>query len=161
MLFTGSYRRSLDEKLRLAMPKQLRDALASGQGSSDKGAGNQGGELFITPGTDHSLAIYTGKVLEELGQRLAQSSPAAKDTRAFSRLFYAQAQPAEIDGQGRLRVPAELAKLARLTGEVVVLGVRDHIELWEAAAWDAFLAATQPSYDELAEKVLSGKILEQ
>jgi DNA-binding transcriptional regulator/RsmH inhibitor MraZ len=40
------------------------------------------------------------------------------------------------------------------------LGVRDHIELWEAAAWDAFLAATQPSYDELAEKVLSGEIPE-
>ena len=132
------------------MPKQLRDALGS-DGTN---------ELYITPGTDHSLAIYTGKVLEELGQRLAQSSPAAKDTRAFSRLFYAQAQPAEIDGQGRLRVPAELAKLARLTGEVVVLGVRDHIELWEAAAWDAFLAATQPSYDELAEKVLSGETTE-
>ncbi len=146
MLFTGSYRRSLDEKLRLAIPKQLRDSL---------GTGGESNELFITPGTDHSL--YTEKVLEELGQRLARSSPAAKDTRAFSRLFYAQAQPAEIDGQGRLRVPAELAKLARLTGEVVVLGVRDHIEIWEAAAWDNFLTATQPSYDELAEKVLSGE----
>ncbi len=148
MLFTGSYRRSLDEKLRLAIPKQLRDALGGSEGTS---------ELFITPGTDRSLAIYTEKVLEELGQRLAQSSPAAKDTRAFSRLFYAQAQSADIDGQGRLRVPVELAKLAGLTGEVVVLGVRDHIELWEAAAWDQFLTATQPSYDELAEKVLRGE----
>ena len=55
-----------------------------------------------------------------------------------------------------MRVPSELAKLANLTGEVVVLGVRDHIELWEAAAWDKFLDATQPSYDELAEKVLRG-----
>lgn len=148
MLFTGSYRRSLDEKLRLAIPKQLKDALAADAGTS---------ALFITPGTDHSLAIYTEKVLEELGQRLAQSSPAEKDTRSFSRLFYAQAQPAEIDGHGRLRVPAELATLARLTGEVVVLGVRDHIELWEASAWDAFLSATQPSYDALAERVLRGE----
>ncbi len=152
MLFTGSYRRSLDEKLRLAIPKQLRDALAGSEGTS---------KLFITPGTDHSLAIYTEKVLEELGQSLAQNSPAAKDTRAFSRLFYAQAQPAEIDGQGRLRVPTELAKLANLTGDVVVLGVRDHIELWEAKAWDAFLAVTQPTYDELAEKVLRGGIVNE
>lgn len=147
MLLTGSYRRSLDEKLRLAIPKPLRDAL---------GSESQLSSLFITPGTDHSLAIYTEPVLEALGQSLAQSSPAAKDTRAFSRLFYAQAQPAEIDGQGRLRVPPELAKLAGLTAEVVVLGVRDHIELWHAAAWDHFLEATQPSYDELAEKVLRG-----
>ncbi len=148
MLFTGSYRRSLDEKLRLAIPKQLRDAVEGGDVNG----------LYITPGTDRSLAIYTEKVLEDLGRRLAQSSPAAKDTRAFSRLFYAQAQAAEIDGQGRLRVPAELARLANLTGEVVVLGVRDHIELWDAGAWDEFLAATQPSYDELAEKVLRGEV---
>jgi len=147
MMLTGSYRRSLDDKLRLAIPKSLRDAL---------GTESQLNSLFITPGTDRSLAIYTETVLEALGQSLAQSSPAAKDTRAFSRLFYAQAQPADVDGQGRLRVPPELAKLAGLTTEVVVLGVRDHIELWNAAAWDEFLAATQPSYDELAEKVLRG-----
>lgn len=147
MMLTGSYRRSLDDKLRLAIPKTLRDAL---------GTEGQASGLFITPGTDQSLAIYTETVLEALGQTLAQSSPAARDTRSFSRLFYAQAQPAEVDGQGRLRVPPELAKLAGLTSEVVVLGVRDHIELWNATAWDAFLAATQPSYDELAEKVLRG-----
>lgn len=147
MMLTGSYRRSLDEKLRLAIPKSLRDAL---------GTESQLNSLYITPGTDGSLTIYTAAVLEALGQSLAKSSPAAKDTRAFSRLFYAQAQPAEVDGQGRLRVPPELAKLAGLTTEVVVLGVRDHIELWNAAAWDEFLAATQPSYDELAEKVLRG-----
>ena len=147
MLLTGSYRRSLDEKLRLAIPKTLRDALASD---------SQLNSLFITPGTDNSLAIYTESVLETLGQRLAQSSPAAKDTRAFSRLFYAQAQPAEVDGQGRLRVPPELAKLAGITAEVVVLGVRDHLEIWSGTAWDQFLAATQPSYDELAEKVIRG-----
>lgn len=147
MLLTGSYRRSLDEKLRLAIPKALRDAL---------GTDSELNNLFITPGTDQSLAIYTANVLEALGQRLAQSSPAAKDTRAFSRLFYAQAQPAEVDSQGRLRVPPELAKLAGLNTEVVVLGVRDHLELWSASAWDQFLVATQPSYDELAEKVIRG-----
>ncbi len=147
MLLTGSYRRSLDDKLRVAIPKALRDAL---------GSENQLNNLFITPGTDQSLAIYTESVLEALGQSLATSSPAAKDTRAFSRLFYAQAQPAEIDSQGRLRVPPELAKLAGLSAEIVVLGVRDHLELWSASAWDQFLVATQPSYDELAERVIRG-----
>ena len=74
--------------------------------------------------------------------------------RAFSRLFYSQAQPADIDRQGRLRIPPELAKLANLNNEVVVLGVRDRIELWNAESWDQFLQQTQPSYDELAERVL-------
>lgn len=148
MLLTGSYRRMLDDKLRVALPKQLRDAIAASDAEKSS--------LFITPGTDRSLAIYTAPILESLGESLAQSSPAAKDTRSFSRLFYAQAQRAEVDRQGRLRIPPELAQLASITAEVVVLGVRDHIELWDAVAWGEFLKETQPKYDELAEAVLRG-----
>lgn len=145
MLLTGSYRRSLDDKLRLAIPKQMRDALNYPNEKS----------LFIAPGQDRSLAIYTEEVLEQMGKSLNRLSPAAKQTRAFSRLFYAQAQPAEIDKQGRLRIPPELAKLGELEGEVVVVGVRDRIELWSATSWDAFLNDTLPSYDDLAEQVMS------
>ncbi len=150
MLLTGSYRRNLDDKLRLAIPKQLRDALGFPDNNS----------LFIAPGNDRSLVIYTAQMLEQIGQALSKLSPAARDTRDFSRLFYAQAQPAEIDRQGRLRIPPELAKLSSLLNEVVVIGVRDRIELWDAAAWDQFLAKTQPSYDDLAESVFRSAIAE-
>lgn len=145
MLLTGSYRRTLDDKSRLAIPKQLRDAF----GFSDQTV------LYLAPGTDGSLAIYTHEVFDQLGQRLAQASPVAQDLRSFSRLFYAQAQMAEVDKQGRLRIPPELAQLARLSTEVVLLGVRDHMELWDAAAWDAYLGAQQPRYDLLAESALA------
>lgn len=146
MLLTGSYRRMLDEKLRLAIPKQLRDAL---------GLPERNG-LFIAPGTDRALVVYTAEVLAQIGESLGRLSPAAKETRNFSRLFYAQAQPAEVDRQGRLRLPPELAELCGLKSEVVVIGVRDRIELWDAAHWDAFLRDTQPSYDDLAESVFRG-----
>lgn len=141
MLLTGNYRRSLDEKLRLALPKPMRDEL-----------GEQC--LFLTPGTDRALVVYTGDVLDQIGQALGRLSPAAKEARSFSRLFYSQAQPAEVDRQGRLRIPPELAKLSGLSGEVVVVGLRDRIEIWNADAWDRFLQETQPSYDELAERVM-------
>jgi MraZ protein len=144
MLLTGSYRRSLDDKLRLAIPKQLRDSLGYPQESN----------LFIAPGTDRSLSIYTGAVLEQIGQSLSRLSQASKETRAFSRLFYAQAQPADIDKQGRLRIPTELASFAGITNEVVVVGVRDRIELWNSSTWDQFLAQTQANYDQLAEAVM-------
>lgn len=144
MLLTGCYRRTLDDKARLAIPKQLRDAIGFPQETN----------LFIAPGTDKALVIYTAAVLEEIGQALSKLSPAGKDTRAFARLFYSQAQPAEIDKQGRLRIPAELASFAGIKSEVVALGVRDRIELWDAATWDNFLTQNQSSYDALAEAVL-------
>ncbi|HAC91275.1 MAG TPA: cell division/cell wall cluster transcriptional repressor MraZ, partial [Planctomycetaceae bacterium] len=80
-------------------------------------------------------------------------SPAGKESRAFSRLFYAQAQPAEVDRNGRLRIPVELAKWAGLVSEVVVVGVRDRIEVWDSVVWDRFLEQNQPVYDSLAEAV--------
>jgi MraZ protein len=66
-------------------------------------------------------------------------------------LFYARAQRAELDSQGRVRIPPELAELARLDKDVVLLGVQDHMEVWAAERWKAYLAEQQGHYDEIAE----------
>lgn len=148
MLFTGTYPRSLDDKQRLALPKRLRDAL--GQTSQVL--------LYLTPGTDGSLALYTEEAFSRLGQQLAQGSPAGQDTRAFSRLFYAQAEAVEVDSQGRIRIPTELAKFAGLTREVMLLGVRDHLELWDKVRWEEYLQGLQPRYDQLAENAFEESV---
>jgi MraZ protein len=141
MLLTGTFSRAVDEKLRVAIPKPLRDAL----GSLAKGV------LYVTPGTDGSLAIYTEDALAQLANRLAQASPNAQQVRAFNRLFYARAQAVELDSQGRVRIPPELAALAGLGKEAVLVGVQDHLELWERGRWDQYVAQRQSQYDQIAE----------
>jgi len=141
MLLTGTFPRSVDEKLRIAVPKRLRDCLGDPAPAA----------LFITPGTDNSLALYTEEALARLAERQAHSSPTQHDVRAFSRLFYAQAQRVELDVQGRIRIPPELAKLAGLADEAVLLGVQDHLELWDRKRWEAYLAEQSSRYDQLAE----------
>ena len=54
-------------------------------------------------------------------------------------------------------MPAELARLAHLDDEVVLLGVGDRVELWNKSRWEAYLGDLQPRYDELAEAALSEK----
>jgi MraZ protein len=141
MLLTGTFVRAVDEKLRIAIPKSLREAL----GATAKGA------LYVTPGTDGSLALYTEDALAGLADRLAGSSPNAQDVRAFRRLFYARAQAVELDAQGRLRVPGELAQLSGLDKEAVLIGVQDHLELWDRVSWEQYVAKRQGDYDHLAE----------
>jgi len=143
MLLTGAYARTLDEKLRLALPKSLRELLRSEK------------QLVLTPGTDGSLSLFPGQAFAALAERLAERSPTGQEVRAFSRLLYAQSHRAELDSQGRIRVPAELARLASLEDEVVLLGVGDRVELWNKSRWDAYLAELQPRYDRLAESALS------
>ena len=145
MLLTGTYERSLDDKQRLALPKRLRDVLA-----------NQG-QLVLTPGTDGSLALFPEQAFATLTEKLAARSPTGHEVRAFSRLLYAQSQSVEIDSQGRIRLPAELARLAALDRDVVLLGVGDRVELWNKSRWEAYLSDLQPRYDELAESALSDR----
>jgi MraZ protein len=70
-------------------------------------------------------------------------------------LFYAQAQRVEVDRQGRVRVPQSLARLAALQNEIVLLGVRDHLEIWDSALWRQYLDSKQPCYDQIAENAFS------
>ncbi len=141
MLLTGQFSRTIDQKQRVAIPRWLREDLKSGNRQT----------LYIAPGTDRSLALYAEDAFARLAERLAQSSPTSQDVRTYNRLFYARAQRAELDSQGRIRIPPELAELAGLEKEVVLLGVQDHVELWAAERWQAYLAERQGRYDEIAE----------
>jgi MraZ protein len=146
MLLTGTFVRSLDDKHRLAIPKRLRDVLGQPLTS-----------LVFAPGTDGSLAVYTAEAFSRLGEQLAKGSPTLPDVRTFARLFYAQAQSAEIDRQGRIRIPPELVRLASLGEEVVLLGVGDHLEIWDRHAWESYLEDKQPRYDEIAESAFQAR----
>lgn len=141
-MLTGKFERSLDDKQRFAIPKRLREFLQLAAKSA----------LFIAPGTDGSLALYTEEAFAQLARRLDAASPTGKDLRAFSRLFYARAQEVELDPQGRIRIPSDLAELAELGKQVVLLGVGDHLEIWNHERWKQYLNSRAPQYDHIAEK---------
>ena len=141
MPLTGTFTRSIDEKLRIAIPKRLREALRC----------PLRGVLYVAPGTDGSLAVYAEEAFGRLAERLAQASPTRQQVRDFTRMFYGQAQQVELDGQGRIRLPRHLVDLAQLRKEVVLLGVQDHLELWAADRWEVYLAEKRGRYDEIAE----------
>lgn len=146
MLLTGQYRRTLDEKLRLAIPKSLRKQVLDGQ------------LLYLTPGLDGCVAVYPESSFAALSERLSAGSPAARGARDYSRLFFAQAHCVEPDRQGRFRIPASLAEKAQLESDVVVVGVQDHLELWSADRWADYVAGKEQHYDELAEAAFASSL---
>ena len=148
MLLTGAFKRSIDEKRRIAIPKRFRDSI-----SSEKDAVPV---LYIAPGTDGSLTLYTEASFTRLANQLDNSPPTGKDVRAFSRLFFSRAEAIEVDRQGRIRIPTELADLATLKNEAMLIGVRDRMEIWDIKKWQEYIAANEAEYDELAEKAMDG-----
>lgn len=139
---TGTYSRSLDEQHRLAIPKPLRDQFGEEVLSS----------LYVAPGTERSLSVYSPTAFEQLADKLAGQGGNRAEVRNYLRLFYARAERVSLDGQGRMRIPERLMELAGLNKDVVLLGVHDHAEIWNSEEWNAFLTRHAAEFDEMATR---------
>ena len=139
MLLTGTHPRTLDDKKRLALPKRVREQLGDIE------------QLFVTPSTDQSLSLYDPHGLENLAARLDQTPATDSEARVFRRLFFAQMEAVDVDNNGRILIPERLVEFAGLEHEVVLVGVRDHLELWDARKWQEYLAQHGPRFDAVAE----------
>ncbi|OAI46282.1 hypothetical protein AYO44_11530 [Planctomycetaceae bacterium SCGC AG-212-F19] len=143
MLLTGTYPRTLDDKKRLTFPKRVRELLDNPD------------TLYVTPGPDQSLWLYTQEGLEQLAAKLDQAPAADAEARVFRRLYFAQTESVDMDGSGRVLIPDRLLQFGGLRHEVVLIGVRDHLELWDAKRWQQYLGRHGPRFDAVAEGAFS------
>ena len=60
------------------------------------------------------------------------------------------------DKQGRITVPPALRAYAGLQRDCAVIGANSRLEIWDAQAWETYLATQEDSYAEAAEEVFPG-----
>lgn len=135
MIFTGTYEHAIDTKNRLAIPAELRGPI-----QRDAGAGE--GEpvhLYVIPEQDEALSLYTEKGFERRADELDDSELDAEELLEYERMLFSLARRVELDKQGRVRLPDSLLQRVGLGSEVVLLGVKDHLEIRDRAAWSAYM----------------------
>ncbi len=120
-MFTGEYRHTVDEKGRVAVPARFRAQLADG--------------AFVSRWIDGCLAIFPRADWDALTARVAGLPVTDPGARAFGRFLFGGAIEAELDRQGRVLLPTYLRDYAGLEGEAVIVGTRDHAEIWAPAGW--------------------------
>ena len=116
-MFLGEDRHSVDGKGRLVLPSRFRDQLDEG--------------CVVTKGRDGQLMVYPVDVYEARAQEV-MARPQDKAGRRYSRTFFSAADEQGLDKAGRLLLKQDLRDFAgvSVSGEAIVLGVYDHIELW-------------------------------
>ncbi|HYL43058.1 MAG TPA: division/cell wall cluster transcriptional repressor MraZ [Ktedonobacteraceae bacterium] len=119
-MFLGEYDHTIDTKGRMAVPAKFRTQM-------DRGA-------VISKGMGTCLSVYTMQRWEEKSAELA-TGKTTDELRDFERRIYPSASEIELDGQGRMIIPAKLRAYAGLGNDVSVAGVRDHFEIWDRASW--------------------------
>lgn len=139
---TGTYERNLDDKFRLALPRQLRKQFSQEEDLT----------LFVAPGTEQSLALYSADQFRSLADRLEVQTTDRAQSRNYFRLLYSRAEEVAVDAQGRIRIPERLVEHAALKHDLVLLGVHDHAEIWDKGLWEAFLATQSGLFDQMASQ---------
>src|ERR1700694_5916023 len=122
-MFLGEHEDTIDAKRRMAVPAKFRAQL-------DKGA-------VISKGMGTCLSVYTTVRWEEKSAELV-AGKTSEELRDFERRVYPSASEVDLDGQGRIVIPAKLRTYAKLGNEITIAGVRDHIEIWDRASWQTY-----------------------
>ena len=101
------------------------------------------------------LELYPKSNWDELNRKIiSKLNRFVKKHNDFIRAYNAGLKELEIDGNGRILIPRDLAVFAGITGDVVVAAKMDCIEIWDKVRYDEVVSAAQTDISELAEDIL-------
>jgi len=112
----------------------------------------------ITRGQERCLYVFPVTEFARLYEQMRVAPVTSKGPRDFLRLFLSGASQETPDKQGRVTVPQPLRDYAGLTKDCVVIGAGSRLEVWDAQAWETYLAANETTFAEQSEEVLPGLI---
>ncbi|OHA91318.1 MAG: division/cell wall cluster transcriptional repressor MraZ [Candidatus Zambryskibacteria bacterium RIFCSPHIGHO2_01_FULL_49_18] len=130
-MFIGEYTHNIDDKNRFSLPARFREAL--------------GRKVVVTRGKDHCLFLYPSGTWLQISQEVKKLGHIETDPR-FARFTFAGASEVEIDAMGRILVPEFLREFAGLGNSIVITGVHDRVEIWNASRWAAYRKKLENEY---------------
>ena len=140
MAFRGTFDHTLDAKNRLTVPARFRSELSGGVVLA------KGLERCVAVWTPAAYDAYTAAALEDF-------HPLSKEAQKLTRFFSANSLDTELDGAGRIMLPAFLLEHAKLSKDVVVTGSGDALEIWDRAAWADYNDVLASDVDEITSSL--------
>jgi MraZ protein len=141
-VFLGTHAPRLDDKGRLILPAKFREQMEEG--------------VVVTRGQERCLYVFPAAEFERLAGQLRQAPVTSKQARDYLRVFLSGASDEVPDKQGRITLPTHLRSYAGLDRDCTVIGAGERVEIWDAGAWEAYLAEQEQAFAEQAEEVVPG-----
>jgi MraZ protein len=137
LLLTGEYQHVIDDKSRVLISNKLRSQIDVDE---------HGSSFYLVLGANGVLCLYPEKYFEQIVRAVAPATSAADEAVSFERMSFALASKVELDSQGRLLINERLRKRAGLGNQITMVGIRDHIELWNNENWEQFVEDNMAQY---------------
>ncbi|MFH1169821.1 MAG: division/cell wall cluster transcriptional repressor MraZ [Chloroflexota bacterium] len=138
-MFFGEFDYKVDDKGRVPLPPRFRGALKDG--------------VVLTPGAERCITVYTLSEWKKIAASLTTSSLTSSKLRKLNRVIFATAFNTQIDGQGRVAVPAPLREYAGIGDDVVIAGANNYLEIWNKDEWEEEKANSQEQSWQIIESL--------
>ncbi len=144
-MLIGSYTARFDKSGRIKIPEKFRAAIEEEYGT----------EIFITSLTDEAVQIYPLPVWNSLtgiaGEGAYHFRPSVR--RLLIRVN-SKGTKYQIDSKGRILINQALREKAKLEDEVEVIGLSNHLEIWNKTSLEEMLGEkplTDEDFENIAE----------
>jgi MraZ protein len=138
MAFRGHFDYSLDAKNRLNIPPKFRAAFSGG--------------VVLAKALEPCVAVWTPEAFDGFTDAfLSGLNPLSSERRKLTRFFAGGSFDSELDAAGRVTLNPALMGHGGIQKEVVVVGVIDHLQVWDRDKWLSDQDALNAEIVEIAE----------
>lgn len=142
MPFRGHHEHSLDAKDRLTIPAKLRSKLADG--------------VVLFASLDPCVEVWPAADFEAFTERaLGGLNPLSANARDMNRRFNSSAEDENLDSAGRVRIAKALIEHGELSGQCIVVGSGDHLEVWNPERWAERASGFNSRALDMAEEIVA------
>ncbi len=139
-MLLGQYEGKIDGKGRTAMPKKFREIL--------------GEKLIITLGYENSLIVVSQENWKQLLEGTEGRPFIEYETRETQRFLLGGASEVELDGKGRLILPAYLRSFGEIENEVVFIGLSRYVEIWDKKKWVKYRENLSKNIEGISQRLI-------
>ncbi len=140
-MFFGKYESNLDEKGRVVIPSKFREEI--------------GEKLYLIKGFEGCVSLYKEEDFINFIDKLKRLQYEKSKVRQYQRLLLESVVELTIDKHGRVLVPTRTLKEYEISSKVTIVGVINHLELWDSIKYDNYKADKEGNFELDAESLIN------
>lgn len=144
-MFKGKYLYTVDSKNRLSIPAKLRKYISQEAQNT----------IIIQLGLNKCLQLYPYDKYKTMMERLNKLNPFDPEQAYVKRRILEEVYEEELDGQYRIKLPAELLKKVNITRDVIILGQSDYMEVWDPEEYEKYKNEFAEPYEKVVQRVMN------
>lgn len=142
--FKGQELYSIDSKGRVNIPAKMRKSIQP-----------EAQDTFtLLRGHDECIVCYPLDEWRKYEKKFEELNQFDPENRYFLRTLLQWSEEVSLDGNQRISIPKRLLEFAKIENKVIIIGMIDHIEMWNPETFDNYMKSFTDTFEDVSKKVM-------